>query len=86
MITEGSAEVESGDSRVATLGAGTYFGEIALLRDIPRTATVRAGTDLELLALERADFLDAVTGSRRSARVASSQVDQRLTELGEAQA
>lgn len=63
---------------VATLGPGGSFGEIALLRDLPRTATVRARTDVELYALERDDFLFTLTGRPASATAAASLADVRL--------
>ena len=54
-VLSGHAEVHVEPQKVR-LGPGTYFGEIALLMDVPRKATVVAATDCELLELGSVDF------------------------------
>ncbi|HTR76169.1 MAG TPA: MFS transporter [Solirubrobacterales bacterium] len=77
LIESGQVEVfENGDFR-RNEGPGESFGEIALLHDVPRTATVRTTEPTRLLALEREQFLFAVTGHRRSTQVASTVVTDR---------
>ncbi len=62
VIESGTARVSKAGRPVAELTAGDSFGEIALLRDVPRTATVEAVTDLTARAIDRRHFLPAVTG------------------------
>jgi MFS family permease len=77
VVRDGVLDVEAGDRRSA-LGPGAFFGEIALLRDVPRTATVTASTDTTLFALQREDFLAAVTGHEAAERAGRDVVDVRL--------
>jgi MFS family permease len=78
VIESGTAEVIGDGRLVATLGQGQGFGEIALLRRVRRTATVRAVSALRLQALASDHFLPAVTGFTPSAREAGTSVDTML--------
>ena len=78
LIEQGTVEVSIDGERVRTEGPGEGFGEIALVRDIPRTATVRARGPVRLLSLERDVFVSAVTGHPASAAAADAVVAARL--------
>lgn len=71
LVATGEVDVLVDGVHCQTLGPGQGFGEIALLHDCPRTATVRARSGLTLLALDRDLFLEVVTGQPRSRRAAS---------------
>ena len=80
IVRWGDLDVDVDGRRVGTLGAGEGFGEIALLRDVPRTAGVVARTDVALAALEREVFLEAVTGHPLATRFAEDTVHRHLGE------
>jgi MFS family permease len=78
VVAAGQLDVSIGGAYVRTIAPGDGFGEIALLRDSPRIATVTATSNVTLYALERAPFLEAVTGSRQAQRAARELVAERL--------
>jgi MFS family permease len=83
VVESGRAEVIRNGRLVGTLERGDCFGEIALLRDDVRTATVRAAGDggLRVSVLERSAFLTAVTGYPASAAAGEEVVKSRLLAL-----
>jgi CRP/FNR family cyclic AMP-dependent transcriptional regulator len=67
-IISGTARVERHGRKIATLGPGDAFGELALLEKAPRNATVVAETDMELVVLGQREFagiVDEVPGFAR---------------------
>lgn len=78
VVDSGEVEIDIGPGRPKVQGAGSFFGEIALLREVPRTATVRARVETDLLAVERDDFVGAVTGHAPSAAAAEAVVTARI--------
>jgi CRP-like cAMP-binding protein len=80
VVRAGCAQVVQDGQLVRELGVGDSFGEIALLRDQPRSATVRAAGDarLEVSRLRRSAFLTAVTGYPAAAVSAQELVTHRL--------
>jgi hypothetical protein len=78
LLVSGEVEVTIGGEMVRTMGPGSSFGEIALLRDVPRTASVTCTTDVTLLSIQRDEFLEIVTGHPRRLATASELADQRM--------
>jgi len=78
IVGNGSLEITAEGLR-AIAGEGDYFGEIALLRDVPRTATVTALVDSRLYVLQRDDFLATVTGHDAAHAAGQDIADERLS-------
>jgi CRP-like cAMP-binding protein len=81
IVEEGALAVTVAGETRPPIHPGGFFGEIALLRDTPRTATVTATDDCRLLTLGREQFLAAVTGHAETAAAADLVVSRRLGAL-----
>jgi MFS family permease len=81
VIAAGTVDVSHDGHDLATLGRGEVFGEIALLRDVPRTATVVANEECQLFTLQRDEFLAAVTGHAPAHSGAGALVSARLAQI-----
>jgi CRP-like cAMP-binding protein len=77
IVGDGELDVDA-QGRHSTAREADYFGEIALLRNVPRTATVKATVDSHLYALQRDDFLAAITGHRAAQAAGEAVADARL--------
>jgi MFS family permease len=81
VVESGGVEVTKEGRHVASLGPGDFVGEIALLRDVPRTATVTATAATVLQALDRQHFIPAVTGQGAFREAADVAMTVRLAML-----
>ena len=84
IVVDGEAEVVGDGVVLRHLGPGDSVGEIALMRDVPRTATVRAVSDLNVFALERDAFLDAIGSHIPSSDAAYAVVAEHLANFSPA--
>ncbi len=78
VVESGGATATFGGKVLSVMEVGDPFGEIALLRDVPRTATVTADEPTVLLALEREAFLEAVTGDNEVSSRADDLIARRI--------
>lgn len=78
VIESGAVDVFQDSEYRRSQQAGDFFGEIALLQQVQRTATVRASSRLQLIALEREEFLAAVGSHPRASHEMRETVAQRL--------
>ena len=77
-VGDGELDVTRGDELLRRLGRGEGFGEIALVRDVPRTATVTARTDTLLYSLDGELFVETITGNAAAGRAVGDVVDSHL--------
>ena len=87
MVASGTVGVYASDStglaetRVKLLGAGEPFGEMALLNNIPRTATIKVESDCEVLRLDRSAFIELVREQPSVALAIAAMLSRRLADM-----
>ena len=81
VIVSGQAEVDRSGDIVATIGPGSFFGDLALLDKAPRNATVTAKTDMELIVLGQREFSAMLEESTAFARKLLMGLAHRLREM-----
>jgi PPM family protein phosphatase len=92
IVLTGSVKVRRGDTLLATLGPGDHFGEMALIRSQPRSATVTSDLDSELMVVRRPDFFEILRSEHQLAvkllwqflTVLGDRLDETNRELGQA--
>ena len=83
VIVEGETEVKRKGKSLGTRGSGDFIGEIALLEEVPRTATVKAKTDIRAFVLTRTDFLHLLEESPGVERKVLRALAKRVADLAE---
>jgi CRP-like cAMP-binding protein len=83
LITEGKVEVSRGGAALATIGTGGFFGEMALLDNHRRSATVKAASDTNCFAIMRSDFLAELRNNPDLAVEMLGVLSRRVRELDE---
>lgn len=78
VVEAGELDVSVNGQVARRLGPGDGFGEIALIRNVPRTATVTTAGAAVLLGIDREPFVEALGGQRRSRAIAGDLIDDRL--------
>ena len=81
IVLEGAVEVQQGGEVIATRGAGDYFGEIALMDDRPRTATIVAKTAVEIEVIGRQEFTGMLAEVPELAGKIMATMAERLADL-----
>src|SRR5882762_9138975 len=79
VLLEGEADVTKGDRSINTMHRGDFFGEIALVTKMPRTATVTATTDVRVLVITERDFGSLLKHSDEVSRAVAEVLAERMS-------